>query len=108
MELFAAELIFPEEDFRNYMAANRVGVNGCTPEVIVRLKHDTGTTLSHSSLAKRAVFLDYAQPSSLDKIQWVKLSESLYGEPMYKRLLHLERTRRSYNKSVPCLAGRIA
>lgn len=92
-EIFAAEFIFPESDFRGYMAEKGVGEGQCTPETIVRLKHDTSTTLSHTSLAKRATFLGYAPPRSLDRIQWVKLSESLYGEPEYKRIQRYKKNR---------------
>jgi len=85
-EIFAAELIFPENDFRNHMTINGIGVGQCTPEIIVRLKYDTGATLSHASLAKRAEFLGYSQPGSLLGVRWVALRESIYGEPEYKRV----------------------
>lgn len=86
-EIFAAEMIFPEQDFIECMNEMGVGRGGCTPETIVRLKHDTRTTLSYEGLAKRANFFHFANPGALDHVQWKKLEEKMYGEPPYKRML---------------------
>ena len=86
-EIFAAEFIFPEQDFLDAMAAKGIGVGTCSAEAIVHLKHDTRTTLSYSGLAKRAIFLGLAAPGTLGHVQWKKLEESIYGEPLYKKLL---------------------
>ena len=86
-EIFAAELIFPQRDFVEYLRQMGIGPRQCTPEVIVRLKHETQTTLSYAGLAKRAEFLNFAAAGSLAKVPWKKLEEQLYGEPVYKRLL---------------------
>jgi len=53
-EVFAAELIYPEGEFAHDLQAMGISVGGCTPEAIVRLKHDTRTTLSYAGLVKRA------------------------------------------------------
>ncbi len=84
-EIFAAELIFPEEDFIAWLKQMRVGPRQCTPEVLVRLKRETQTTLSYAGLAKRAEFFNFARPGSLAKVQWKKLEEQLYGEPRYRK-----------------------
>jgi Zn-dependent peptidase ImmA (M78 family) len=86
-EIFAAELIFPQRDFVEYLRQMGIGPRQCTPEVIVRLKHETQTTLSYAGLAKRAEFLNFAAAGSLAKVPWKKLEAQLYGEPVYKRLL---------------------
>lgn len=91
-EIFAAELIFPEEEFRTLLEGMGIGVDGCTPEVLVRLKHETRTTLSYAGLAKRAEFMGFAAEGSLRKVQWKKLEEAIYGEPIHKWL----RRRRGY------------
>jgi Zn-dependent peptidase ImmA (M78 family) len=85
-EVFAAEFIFPQADFVNYMITNGIEKGQCSAETIVKLKKVTGTTLSYTSLAKRATFLKYAILGSLDKIAWKKLEESMYGQPLYKRI----------------------
>jgi len=90
-EIFAAELIFPEQDFCDLLRQQGIGRHECRPEDLVRLKRETQTTLSYASLAKRAVFTGFAAPRSLAKVKWTKLEESLYGEPLYKRLLRQRR-----------------
>jgi len=90
-EIFAAELIYPEQDFARDL--HQMGILGstCTAEVLVRLKHDTRTTLSYAGLAKRAEFMGFAPPSSLAAIRWKKLEEQIYGEPIYKTILRRRR-----------------
>ena len=90
-EVFAAELIFPDSDFLELLAQRGVTKGRCSPDAIVRLKHDTGTTLSYAGLAKRATFHGLAPAGSLDGIQWKKLEERIYGEPLYKRFLPRQR-----------------
>ena len=101
-EIFAAELIFPEEDFVEALGRMGVGLGECTAEVLVRLKKGCGTTLSYAALAKRAEFLGHAPAGSLREVKWKKLEEEIFGEPFYKRIqrgrrlaLRLKRTLRS-------------
>lgn len=84
-EVFAAELIFPEQDFIDCMNEMGIGDSHCTPEMLVQLKHDTKTTLSYQGLAKRAERLRFAEAGSLRGIKWKKLEEKMYGVPFYKR-----------------------
>lgn len=84
-EVFAAELIFPEQDFVEIMCKMGVNKNSCTPEQIVQLKHDTKTTLSYQGLIKRAERFQFAVPGSLANTRWKKLEEQIYGIPLYKR-----------------------
>jgi Zn-dependent peptidase ImmA (M78 family) len=86
-EVFAAEFIFPEEDFRRSMVERRIGLGRCRAEDLVHLKHETRTTLSYAGLVKRAEFLGYAAPGSLANVRWRDLDERLYGEPRYKLIL---------------------
>lgn len=85
-EVFAAELIYPEGDFAKDLETLGVVRGKCVPEDIVRLKHDTRTTLSYAGLAKRTEFLGFAPRHSLDRIHWKILEELIYGEPVYKRI----------------------
>ena len=85
-EIFAAELIFPEGDFCEWLRQHGVGPYKCTPEDLVRLKHETQTTLSYAGLAKRAVRNGFASPAALANQRWKNLEETLYGEPIYKKL----------------------
>ena len=86
-EVFAAEMIFPEQDFSDHLDQMGVTKGGCNAEAIVRLKRTTRTTLSYAGLVKRAEFLGYAASGSLARIRWKKLEEQIFGEPLYKQIL---------------------
>ena len=79
-EVFAAELLFPEQMFLELFPSRR-----CSPKEIVDVKRTTGTTLSYTGLAKRAEFFGLVAKGSLAKVQWKKLEEEIYGVPFYKR-----------------------
>ncbi len=84
-EVFAAELIYPEDDFKDHLLGMGVHYGACTPEHLVRLKVQTKTTLSYAGLAKRAVFMGFAHNGTFEKVQWKKLEERIFGVPIYKR-----------------------
>jgi Zn-dependent peptidase ImmA (M78 family) len=86
-EIFAAELIYPEQMFGDNLISMGVTAGSCTPQHIVMLKRNTQTTLSYAGLAKRAEFLGLAPQNSLAKIAWKKLEEKMYGVPLYKQIL---------------------
>lgn len=86
-EVFAAELIFPDEDFAQTLRQMGIGYGQCTPERLVRLKHQTETTLSYAGLTKKAEFMRFAPAGSFAKVKWKQLDEQIYGEPTYKRVL---------------------
>ena len=56
-EVFAAEMLFPEQDFADRLTNMGVSSGGCTPDILVRLKRETNTTLSYAGPAKRAEFM---------------------------------------------------
>jgi IrrE N-terminal-like domain len=88
-EVFAAELLLPEELFTSGLEERGVkpGENTLIEvrHALVRLKKDTGTTLSYTGLAKRADRLGYVSSGALIGTKWKKLEEELYGLPFYKR-----------------------
>jgi Zn-dependent peptidase ImmA (M78 family) len=85
-EVFAAELIFPEQDFITYLSSIGVVPGACKSENLVRLKHETKTTLSYQGLVKRAEFLGFAAKGAFRGVRFQKLEEQIYGLPIYKRL----------------------
>lgn len=93
-EIFAAELIYPEQDFVDALAARGVTRGHCTAESIVRLKRETRTTLSYAGLTKRATFLGFAAAGAFEGVRWRKLEEQIFGEPVYKALLRHRRPAR--------------
>ena len=72
-----------------------VGPGRCSAEDIVHLKDDTKTTLSYSSLAKRAEIMGFVPAGSLAKVRWRALAEVTLGEPFYQRLLPARAPRNS-------------
>jgi Zn-dependent peptidase ImmA (M78 family) len=90
-EIFAAELIYPDDDFRAHLEQMKIAPGQCSPEVLVRLKHDTRTTLSYAGLAKRAEFMGFAVQGALAKAKWKKIEEEIYGEPLHKWLVRRRR-----------------
>jgi len=91
-EIFAAELVYPDEDFIADLEHRGIVRGECDAAAIVRLKHETETTLSYASLSKRATFFRFAPAGALDHVAWRKLEESIYGEPVYKRILRRRRS----------------
>jgi hypothetical protein len=97
-EVFAAEFIFPEQEYAELLKIMGINNENFTPEALVHLKHDTKTTLSYSGLAKRAEFMGFAKEGSLTKkrIPWKKMEEKIYGIPIYKQI---QTQRKIYRKS---------
>lgn len=84
-EIFAAELLFPDQLYLYHLHEMGVTKENFTPAHIVRLKDITDTTLSYSGLAKKAEFLEIAEKGSLDKIRWINLRDEILGKPFYRK-----------------------
>ncbi|MCW7503887.1 ImmA/IrrE family metallo-endopeptidase [Leptospira paudalimensis] len=84
-EVFAAELLFPDQLYLYHLNEMGVTRNNFTPAHLVLLKNATDTTLSYAGLAKKAEFLQIAEKGSLCKIKWLKLRDEILGERIYRR-----------------------
>lgn len=84
-EIFAAELMFPDQDFAALMLRMGIEEGRCTPEILVRLKHNQKATLSYAALTKKAKFLGFANSQAFGGVKWRQLEEQLLGEPVYKK-----------------------
>lgn len=85
-EVFAAELIYPEQDFADAMRSLGVEPNGCTPEHLVRLKESTRTTMSYLALTKRAKWLGFAADDAFAKVKsWTQIRDKLFGVPFWRK-----------------------
>lgn len=100
-EVFAAEFIFPENDFAEWM--NRVGAKPgqATEEQLIRLKRESATTLSYAAIRKKAEWLRFIPKGAFLKTKWKKLEEKLFGEPLYKRI---QRRRLGSRRTVTAMA----
>lgn len=85
-EIFAAEMLFPDADLISYLFQMGIKEGECTPEDLVRLKHSTKATISYAAMVKKVYFLGFAPQGSLEKVQWMKLEEQMYGVSIYKQI----------------------
>ncbi|TGK23375.1 ImmA/IrrE family metallo-endopeptidase [Leptospira kmetyi] len=86
-EIFAAELIYPEQLYLTDLLHLGVGKDNISAIDIIKLKRSNDTTLSHQALAKRAMNLRLAAEGSLTNVKWQKLSEEIFGVPEYKKFI---------------------
>jgi len=82
-EVFAAEFIYPEEEFAADIAL--LGIGTWTPEDVVHLKRGCKAKVSYMYLQKRLERLGLIERGQFAKVKFKKLEEQLYGVPFYKR-----------------------
>jgi hypothetical protein len=85
-EIFAAELLYPDRDFIAHMTKLGIRTNQCLPKTLIRLKRQTGTTLSYAGLAIKAERLGFAPSHSLTTIKTWRRLEALYSPPVQRRI----------------------
>jgi len=78
--VFAAQFIFPEDDFCKVMGDLQIQKGSCTADDLVHLKEKTKTTLSYAGLAKRAYRLKYS--NRILTAKWTDIEKKLYGKPL--------------------------
>jgi hypothetical protein len=89
-EVFAAELLFPEDLFVGALTDRGIQP-GSNPELealkyaLIKVKRETGTTLSYTGLAKMTERLGYAHKGALKSVHWKKLEIGYFGVPFYAR-----------------------
>jgi len=83
-EVFAAEFIYPEEEFLDDVQA----CNGSVwrPEDIVRFKRDfSRAKVSYTFIRKGLERRGLIQPQQFREVQFQKLEEQIYGVPFYRQ-----------------------
>ncbi|HJU93775.1 MAG TPA: ImmA/IrrE family metallo-endopeptidase [Pyrinomonadaceae bacterium] len=85
-EIFAAELLFPDRDFIAQMKLMGIRTNQCLPKDLIRLKRQTGTTLSYAGLAIKAERLGFAPAYSVTTIKTWRRLEALYSPPIQRKV----------------------
>lgn len=85
-EIFAAELIFPDDDVAEALSGLGVKQGMCKAEDLVRLKRESATTMSYAALVKKATWLDFAEPGAFRGVKFKKLEETMFGPPLYRQL----------------------
>ena len=84
-EVFAAEFIYPAQEFLD--CASSLGLKACnvTPEDVVQLKRVCNAPVSYKFLQKRLEWFGFIERGQLAKIQFQKLEEEIYGVPIYRQ-----------------------
>jgi Zn-dependent peptidase ImmA (M78 family) len=82
-EVFAAEFIYPEQEFVADIAPLRI--TSWQPEDIVRLKRACGVKVSYRYLCKRLERLGQLVRGQYDRVQFKKLEDQIFGVPYYRR-----------------------
>jgi Zn-dependent peptidase ImmA (M78 family) len=84
-EVFAAEFIYPEEEFARDIVA--LGVKVWSAEDVVRLKRGCKAKVSYRYLCKRLERLGVIARRQFEGVQFQKLEERMFGIPFYRRRL---------------------
>lgn len=79
-DVFAGELIYPTDMMISQVEGYGIKKGSCTPNDIVRLKHETKTTLSHLAIAIRLSRLGWVLPVAIKGVKWNNLRDLLYPE----------------------------
>lgn len=84
-EVFAAEFLFPEAEFVEWVNGQLNG-SGCGIDEVVRLKRACPAKVSYTFLVKRLERLKYAAPGTFKGVQFQKHEHRIFGVPFYLRL----------------------
>ena len=82
-EVFAAEFIYPEAEFAEYL--RQLGVAVRQPCHVVEIKRSCKARVSYLFIRKRLERLGIIARGQFDGIQFQKLEEQIYGVPFYRR-----------------------
>lgn len=81
-EVFAAEFIFPEEEFRSYVTSFMKGKE-ILPEDVVHMKYHCPAKVSYQFFTKSLERLGFIRRGQFAGVQFHKLHEKLYGSHHY-------------------------
>jgi Zn-dependent peptidase ImmA (M78 family) len=84
-EVFAAEFIYPEQEFLDGTESLALKKGEVTPEEVVELKRTCGAPVSYKFLQKRLEWFGFTEPGEFAKVQFQKLEDKLYGIPIYRQ-----------------------
>lgn len=82
-EVFAAEFIYPEAEFRSDLRV--LGINSWSAEAVVTLKKNCKAKVSYTYLCKRLERLGLIQADQFAGVRFQKLEQQLHGVPFYRR-----------------------
>ena len=84
-EVFAAEFIYPAQEFLDCASSLGLEAGKVTPEELVQLKRVCGAPVSYKFLQKRLEWFGFIERGQFAKIQFQKLEEKLHGVPIFRQ-----------------------
>jgi Zn-dependent peptidase ImmA (M78 family) len=82
-EVFAAEFIYPEAEFSEYL--ENLGVTVRQASDVVEIKRNCKAKISYHFIRKRLERLGHISAGQFDGVQFQKLEDQIYGVPFYRR-----------------------
>jgi Zn-dependent peptidase ImmA (M78 family) len=82
-EVFAAEFLYPEEEFQNDILL--LGISTWKAEDVVQLKRNCKAKVSYQFLTKRLERLGVTSSGQFKGVKFKNLEDQLYGIPYYKQ-----------------------
>lgn len=93
-EVFAAEFIYPAQEFLDCASSLGLEAGKVTPEELVQLKRVCKAPVSYKFLQKRLEWFGFIARGQFAKVQFQKLEEEIYGVPIYRQQWFKARRRR--------------
>jgi Zn-dependent peptidase ImmA (M78 family) len=84
-EEFAAEFIYPENEFLNLMGDLGLTAETCNPTEIVKFKKACPANISYLFIVKRFERRGLCRKDEYAHVQFQKLEEKIFGVPFYKQ-----------------------
>ena len=95
-EVFAAEFIYPEQDFLDFIESIGLERGSVTTEAVVEIKRNCGAPVSYTFIRKRLEWFEFIEKDEFAKVKFQRLEEQIYGVPIYRQPWF--RARRSRNR----------
>lgn len=83
--MFAAEFIYPAQEFLDCASSIGLEPGKVTPEEVVQLKRVCGAPVSYKFLQKRLEWFDFIELGEFARVQFQKLEEEIHGVPIYRQ-----------------------
>jgi Zn-dependent peptidase ImmA (M78 family) len=84
-EVFAAEFIYPSQEFLECAKSLGLEIGEVTKEQVVELKRGCGAPVSYTFLQKRLEWFGFIEPKAFATVQFQKLEDTIHGVPIFRQ-----------------------
>ncbi len=84
-EIFAAEFIWPEQEFRQAVQGYGITSANCCPERVVHFKRTFTMPVSYTFIVKRLEWFGIIPKGKFNKVKFKNLEYLIYGKPFFLR-----------------------